>query len=342
LQAKLSVIASSISGVIGIALAYSGFGVWSLVVKTIAQNLCTVLLLWIGNKWQSRGTFSRKSFKELYGFGSKLLLSGLLDTAYRNIFYLVIGKYYSAAELGLYTRAEQFKNLPSQNLNSIIWRVSYPVLASIPTEHEQIKAGYKKLIKSTMMITFVLMLSMAAVAPNMIIVLIGEKWLQSAVYLQLLCFVSMFYPLSALNLNMLKVKGRSDLFLKLEIIKRVTAVPTIIIGIFWGIKIMILSMMVKALIDYYLNSYYSGTLINYRVTEQIKDILPGLGVAAMTASGIYTFGFALVHHLTPTNLFLVQIIVGTTLFFSINELAKLKDYLYLKEIAMHIIGFGKP
>src|SRR5690606_1225387 len=157
-------------------------------------------------------------------------------------------------DLGYFSRAQMFKNLPSQNINSVIARVSFPVMASIQDEPERLRAGYRRLIMSTMLITFVLMLGMAAVAEPLVITLIGEEWRPAIVYLQLLCFVGMFYPLHALNLNMLNVHGRSDLFLKLEIIKRILAVPTIVVGVMYGVQVMIYGMIATSLIGYYLNS----------------------------------------------------------------------------------------
>ncbi|WP_199898572.1 lipopolysaccharide biosynthesis protein [Prolixibacter bellariivorans] len=237
LQTKISLIASSGSGIIAVTMALNGFGVWSLIALTLSRFGLTSIFLWIWAKWKPRAVFSKKSFNELFGFGSKLLLSGIIDTAYRNIYYLIIGKYFSAVELGYYTRADQFNSLPSQNITGVIQRVTYPVLANIQDDIPRLRANYRKLIRSTMLITFVLMLGMAATAKPMILTLIGEKWSPAIIYLQMLCFVGMFYPLHALNLNMLQVQGRSDLFLKLEIIKKILAIPTIIIGVYWGLKL---------------------------------------------------------------------------------------------------------
>ena len=194
LQTKISIIASLSSGAISIILAYKGFGVWSLAIKTIAQNLITSVLLWIWNRWMPIIIFSKASFREMYGFGYKLLLSGLISTIFRNVYYLIIGKFFSATELGYYSRSDQFTNIPSSNITSVIQRVSYPVLSSLQNDALKLKKGYQKLIKSTMFITFVLMIGMAAVAKPMIIVLIGNKWLPALPYLQLLCFTSMLYP----------------------------------------------------------------------------------------------------------------------------------------------------
>ena len=160
----------------------------------------------------------------MFGFGYKLLLSGLLDTLYKNIYYVIIGRCYSPAQLGQYSRAEQFNMIFSSNLTSIVQRVSYPVLSSIQEEPERLREAYRQIIKTTMLVTFACMLGLAAVAKPLIIILIGEKWLPAVSFLQIICFSGMLYPLHAINLNILQVKGRSDLFLKLEIIKKTIAV----------------------------------------------------------------------------------------------------------------------
>lgn len=332
LQTKVSVISIIFSGIVGIAMAFTGFGVWSLVAKTLSQRGMNSLLLWLFNKWRPLLIFSKESFRELFSFGSKLLASGLLDTIYRNIYYLVIGKYFSAQELGYYTRADQFKNLPSTNLNGIISRVSYPVLSQLQDDPEKLKTGYKKLIKNTMFITFLMMAGMAAVAEPMVITLIGEKWRPSIIYLQLLCFVGAMYPLHALNLNMLNVKGRSDLFLNLEIIKKILAIPTIIIGVIWGIKIMIFGMWINSFIAYYLNSYFSGRLINYPMKEQVKDILPGLIYALLMCVIVFFSGLLLPSNYLVKLMF--QLLLGIVFVLSFGELFKFTPYLEIKEIVV--------
>ncbi|MBU0466036.1 MAG: oligosaccharide flippase family protein, partial [Proteobacteria bacterium] len=163
LQTTISVTASIVSGLVSIIMAYCGFAVWSLVAKTLISFLISSLLFWQLNKWKPSLIFSLSSFKEMFSFGSKLLLSGLIDTAYRNVYLLIIGKYFSSAELGYYTRADQFNNIPSQNITMVIQRVSYPVLSTIKNDRVRLKAAYRKLIKSLMLITFVLMIGLAAI-----------------------------------------------------------------------------------------------------------------------------------------------------------------------------------
>ena len=332
LQTKISLIASLGSGIIAITMALKGFGVWSLVALTLSRYALTSIFLWVYTNWNPTLVFCLKSFSELFGFGSKLLLSGLIDTAYRNIYYLIIGKYFSAVELGFYTRADQFQTLPSSNLNAIISRVSFPVLASIQDDIPRLKKNYRKLIKSTMLLTFILMLGMAAIAKPMILTLIGEKWLPSAIYLQLLCFVGMLYPLHAINLNMLKVQGRSDLFLRLEIIKKILAVPIILLAVFMGIKAMIIGMFVLSLIAYYLNSHWSGKLIDYSSIQQVKDIWPSFFLALIVNGTVFSISFLGIT--SSLILLLTQIITGALLTIIICEGIKFKDYMYIKNIAL--------
>jgi len=331
LQTKVSVISSSFSGIIGLTMAFNGFGVWSLVARQISQQAMNSLLLWIWNRWSPLLVFSLDSFRQLFSFGSKLLISGLIDTIYRNVYYVIIGKFFSAVELGYYTRAEQFQSLPSANLQGVIGRVSYPVLVTIQDDIPRLRETYKKIVRSTMLITFVMMLGMAAIARSMILTLIGEQWEPCVIYLQLLCFVGMLYPLHALNLNMLNVQGRSDLYLRLEVIKKILAAPVIVIAIIWGIKSMIIGMLFLSLIAYYLNSYWSGRLIGYPYLEQIKDILPSFILATIMSSIVFVEG--LLVPLPPLPLLIIQLITGALLTFGLCEVFHFKDYLYIKGLA---------
>jgi len=330
LQAKISVISGLFAGSISILMAFRGWGVWSLVAKTLIQRAVTTLLLWLWNRWKPSFVFSTESFRQLFGFGSRLLASGLIDTLYRNIYYLIIGKFFSSADLGYYTRAERFKALPSETISNVVLKVSYPVLSNIGNDSVSLKAAYVRLIKSTMLITFVLMIGLAAIAKPMTVILIGEKWLPSVVYLQMLCFVGMLYPLQSLNLNILLVHGRSDLGLKLEIIKKAFAIPVIVAGIILGIKIMIAGMMINSLIAYWLNSYWSGRLIAYPIKEQIVDILPSFGLAVFTGLIVYLTGLLL--SLSYLGEFTIQVLLGGIIALMICEVTKLEEYGYLKEI----------
>lgn len=335
LQTRISIIASIGSGVIAIIMAFNNYGVWSLVAQRISRQALNSFFLWLWNNWKPKFIFSRKSFKELFSFGNKLLISGLISTLYQNIYYLIIGKFYTTATLGYYTKANDFKRVPSEGLNGIISRVSYPVLSTLQDDKMRLKQNFQKLLRSTVFITFILMLGMAAIAEPMIITLIGEQWRQSIIYLQLLCYVGMMYPLHALNLNMLKVLGRSDLFLKLEIIKKILAIPIIIIGIYWGVEVLIIGMIINSQIAYFLNSYWSGRFIDYSTMEQVKDIAPSFILAFSLSVAVYLLGLFL--PFTSVWSLAIQICFGAIFVFIASEVFKLKDYLYIKSIVVEQI-----
>lgn len=239
-QAKASLIAAVISGMAGVILAYTGFGVWALVCQQLVNLGINTLLLWIFSKWKPMRAYSWTSFRELFSFGSKLLASGLLDTTYNNIYPIVIGKVFSAGDLGHYTRAQQFSVFPSSNITGILQRVTYPVLCSIQNDIDRLRGVYRKFLKLSAYVVFPLMTGLAAVSFPFIRIVLGEKWMFCAVLLQIICFSMMWYPIHAINLNLLQVQGRSDLFLRLEIIKKSIGVIILFLTIPLGLKIMCL------------------------------------------------------------------------------------------------------
>lgn len=340
-QTKVSLISSIASGVLGIGMAVTGWGVWSLVGQQVSRQLLNSVFLWIFAKWYPKMEFSFRSFRELFDFGWKLLVSGLIDTVCTRIYQIVIGKFYSPAMLGQYTRADQFASIASSNITTVVQRVSYPILSSVQDDKERLKNGYKKIIKETMFITFTLMLGMAAIAKPMILTLIGEQWLPCVPFLQIVCLSMMLYPLSALNLNMLQVQGRSDLFLKLEIIKKTIAIAPLLLGIFVNIYWMLWSNFVVGLIAYYLNAYYSGPFLNYSIAEQFKDILPSFSIASSMSLVVYALSFI---ELPALLLLAIQLIAGALLTLLISEWVKLPEYMEIKNIilsAAHKLKNGK-
>ena len=339
LQTKISAISSLTSGAIGIGMAYSGWGVWSLVWMTVLHSLITTALLWIWNSWRPSLLFSMTSFRDMFNFGSKLLASSLIDITYRNIYYLVIGKYFSAVELGYYTRADEFRNIPSSHFSAIIGRVTYPVLARIQNDDKKLLLGFKKILTSTVFISSIMMIGMAAVSKPMILVLIGEKWMSTVPYLQLLCFVGLFYPLHVLNLNILKVKGRSDLFFRLEVIKKFFAIPIIILGIYFGIKLMIVGMIINSIFAYGLNSYWSGKLIAYPTKEQLADIAPSILLAIIM--GIMVFAAGELLPLNPTLMLLTQLIIGASTVIVLAKLMKLDAFVEILNIVSDRLPWKK-
>ena len=336
LQTKISIIGSIFSGIVAVLMAYWGFGVWSLVFKIITQKTINTILLWKWNKWKPQVVFSLQSFNELFPFGSRLLASSLLETIYHNIYYLIIGKYFSSVELGFYARADQFQKLPSSNISGIINKVSYPVLSKLQDDQMKLKSAFKKLVNSSMLISFVFMFSLAAIAEPLIISLIGEKWTASITYLQLLCFVGVQYPINAINLNLLKIKGRSDLFLRLEVIKKMLAIPVIIFGIYYSIHMMIYAMIVFSIVIFFINSYWTNSFVDYSSFAQLKNISKSFFIASLVSIIIYILGnmipFSMIYIL------LTQIILGAILTITILEMTKLNEYIEIKNIVKPYIN----
>ncbi len=331
---KISILSSTLSGVLGIVMAVFDMGVWSLVGQQISRQLITTVMLWFFATWYPKLQFSLNSFKELFGFGWKLLLSSLLNTLWREIYWVVIGKFYSPATLGQYTRASQFGSICSSNLNFVVQRVSYPVLSRIQDDKIRLKDGYKRIIKITMLFSFTLMLGMSGAAKSMILVLVGEQWMPAVPFLQIICFNMMLYPLHSLNLNILQVQGRSDLFLRLEIIKKIIGIIPISLGIFVGIYYMLIGSVFAGFIGYYLNAYYSGPAINYPIQEQMKDILPSFGVAMIMAAIVFVMSFI---SISSYLLFPLQIIVGAIITITLCKLFKLPEYNEVETIALTVM-----
>lgn len=333
-QTKISLISSISSGIIGIGMAEYGFGVWSLVGQQLSRQGLNTIFLWIYNSWRPKIEFSICSFKELFGFGWKLLVSGLIDTIWKEIYQIVIGKCYTAASLGQYTRSQQFSTIFSSNITSVVQRVSYPILSSIQDDKKRLKEAYRKVIQLTMLITFVCMLTLAAIAKPMIIVLIGEQWLPCVPMLQIICLSMMLYPLHAINLNMLQVQGRSDLFLKLEIIKKCIGIGPILLGIFVNIYCMLIGSVVSGLFCYYLNARYSGPFLNYSISQQIKDILPSFIIALLVSLIVYAFSFLPVSSFIILPIQLIAVAITTI---ALCEITKRTEYFELKNIVLATI-----
>ena len=336
---KVTVFANAVSGVIAIILAFLGFGVWSLVwrrlvfsvVKTVSYNLLSrTKIQWL---------FSRASFKELFGFGWKLLVTRLIAEIFQNIYYIVIGKYFSARELGLFTRANGYKDMPSKMLTSVFKSVSYPALSQIHEDNIRLKKVYRKMIQGVMYLTFAVMLGLAASADNFIIGLIGTKWKEAIPYLQLLCLAGIFFPLTNLNLNVMVVKGRSDLNLIIEIVRRVFAIPVIIIGIIYGIKALIIGMVVSSCFDYLVAAYWTSKLIDYSLKEQLLDIVPSLLMGILLGGFVLLIGKAVL--LPPLILLLIQAFSGLSFILLVSHLFQLQPYIEMKAIIFSKFNLSK-
>lgn len=270
-QAKISLIAVIVSGIIGLIMAYHGYGVWSLVYQSVSISIVRTISFWLVTKWKPQRTFSRDSFNYLFGFGSKILSASLLHTIYANLTTILIGKFYTPKDLGYYSRGESLASLPSTNLTSILQSVTYPILSKIQDDDERLIQAYRKYICVTSMVIFFGMCLLAALAKPLILVLLSDKWTNSIIYLQVFCFAYMFDHICQLNLNVLYVKGRSDLVLKLEVIKKTISISMIVAAIPFGILAICIARALYTQIAVIINTYYTGKLFNFGYLVQIKD-----------------------------------------------------------------------
>ena len=305
-QTKASLLSVIISGIIGIVMAYRGFGVWALAVQSIISSFINMIALWIYSRWMPKKVFSISSFKEMFSYGSKLLLSGLIDTVYKNIYTIVIGKKFSKVDLGYYTRANNFAQFPSSNITGILQRVTFPVLSSIQDDDKKLGETYRQFLRLSAFVVFPLMIGLLAIADPLIRLLLTDKWSGVILLLQILCLSQMWYPIHAINLNLLQVKGRSDLFLRLEVIKKIVGISILCITIPLGVTAMCWGSVASSLIALFINTYYTGKLIQVGYLRQMKDLLPILGYSF--SMGIIVWGIT---QLIPVHLF--ALVIGVTL-----------------------------
>lgn len=272
--AKLGVANCIFNGTLTLFLAYEGYGVWAIVWSGIAGNVFNVLLLYIVVRWKPLWAFSWKSFREMFSYGSKLLFSRLLDTTYNNLYPLIIGKFFSPSILGLYGRASNLAHFPSSNITSILQGVTFPILSTIQNEDERLMDAYRRFITMSAFVVFPLMVGLAAVADPFIRLTLTDKW-EGAIYLlQIICFALMWYPVHAINLNVLQVKGRSDYFLKLEVIKKVQGILVLCITVPMGIVAMCYGQVIGSFIALIWNTYYTKKILGYGYFQQMRDLLP--------------------------------------------------------------------
>lgn len=273
-QARVSLIASIASGTLGIILAYSRVGVWAIVVYQLSNVLLSAVLLWLYSKWRPVYSFSWTSFKGLFGFGSKLAIAGLINTLYSNLYLIVIGKLFRASELGYYTRANQFGSFLSVNFTTVLQRVAFPVLCKVREDKHVLTNGYRSFISLTAFLVFPVMIGTVVMARQLILIVLNDEWLPVVPLLQILCFSFMLYPVQAINLNLLQVEGRSDLFLRLEIIKKIIGAIILVCSISYGIFVMCYGLVLSSIINLIINTYYTGKLIGLGLFKQLKDLLP--------------------------------------------------------------------
>jgi O-antigen/teichoic acid export membrane protein len=334
-QTKISLISLLITGTFGITMAYSGFGVWALVYQQLVSTIFSTGLLWYFVRWKPKWIFSMASFNELFGFGSKLMISELLNTIYSNLYQVVIGKKFSTADLGFFTRAKGLIELPSSNITQDLQRVTFPVLSEIQHDTKRLADSYRKLLKMSAFVIFPLMMLLCALGEPLIKLLLTEKWLPAVPLMQVLCFSAMFYPIHAINLNLLQVKGRSDLFLRLEIIKKILITIVLFASAPFGVLAMCYGTIITSVVALIINIYYTGKLIQIGFFLQAKDILPVMllsftsGLVAWSPSFISKDSF---FQLFAGGILGTLFFIGFSWLLKFGELNEVKHFLFKKTI----------
>ncbi len=328
-QAKASLCAAIISGILGITLAYNGFGVWSLVYQTVCNSILNFVLMIVLLKWFPKPIFTKKSFHSLFGFGSKILIASIISSIYSNLYNIVIGKCFSASSLGFYTRADQLGMFPSNNVAGILSRVTYPILSQLQDEPDRLRRIYIKYLQMSCFVVFPLMMGLAALAKPLIVLILGEKWLPSVILLQILCFGMMLDPVCNINLNLLYVKGRSDLVLKLEIIKKSVAISILIAALPFGLVGLCVGRSSYGIIATVLNMVYTRKFIDLSILGQMKIITPSLLLSLLMAACSY--GITLLQLNNGIQLAL-GVVVGMLFYIGVALMLKMDSINYLLEM----------
>lgn len=271
--AKRTVSANLIAGIVGVLCAYFGMGVWALVVQAVLSKLISVIFIWKSVKWRPQWVFSRASFRELFSYGSKLMLAGLINKMYDSLNTFVIGKFFSAKDLGLYTRGTQFARMPLDNVNGILGRMVFPILVKYQHNDEKLIDAYRKYICIMSMLIFFGCMLLASVGKPLILLLLTEKWADCIIFLQIYVFAAMFTHINTLNLELWQVKGRSDIFLKVDVIRKVIAISILFAAIPFGVVGICFSKIIIVQITIFINIYFTGKIFGFGYFDQMKDFM---------------------------------------------------------------------
>lgn len=323
------------SAFVGIALAYKGFGVWALVAQQLLNTATDTLILWLTVKWRPRLMFSWKRLKKLLSFGWEILCSSLIDTVYNNVRSLIIGKMYSSADLAYYNQGDKFPKLIVTNINTSIDSVLLPAMSSVQDSKDRVKNMTRRAIKTSTYIMAPLMMGLAFCAEPIVTLILTEKWLPCVPFLRIFCVTCMFYPIHTANLNAINAMGRSDLFLKLEIIKKAIGMTLLFSTMWFGVMAMAYSLLLNSVLSQIINSWPNRKLLNYRYLEQLKDILPGIILAVMMGIVVYIIGFI---PMPTIVLLMIQIVVGAIIYISLSYIFHLESFEYLIDMIRPIFN----
>jgi O-antigen/teichoic acid export membrane protein len=327
-QLKVSVISTVVGGVVAIVMAARGYGVISLAVQVLVGDSLRTVLLWLAHGWRPAAEFSFDSVRKMFGFSSRLLASYFLNTIFQNIYTLLIGKFFDARALGFYTRAKNMQQLPAESLSSIVNRVSFPLFSVVQGDKPHLKRAVRKALTSVAFLNFPVLTGLACVAVPLVRLLLTDKWLPCAPLLQLLCAAGALYPLHVIHLSALVAQGRSDLYFRLEVIKKCLVVLGILLTFHWGVKAMILGEVAVSIVCYFLNAFYTVRLISYSWWEQLQDLLPYLGLSV--AMGTVVMSIKLIGIDNNLALLVLQVVTGALTYTAGCQLWRLSAFLETK------------
>lgn len=320
--AMITLTAVFLSGLLGIYMAYKGYGVWALVAQTLSNNLINNVLLWIASRWHPRWAFSKASFKELFAFGSRLLLSSLLHTIYVNLYNLVIGKFFSSRELGYYNRSSVLAMFPSSNLSTVIYRVVYPVQCQLQHDAEAMKQHFFQYLRLSCYVIFPIMVGLCVLAEPLVLVVLKAKWLPAVPYLQILCIAYMWDSIMKLNGAVINAKGRSDLFFRAEIIKKITAFLILAATLPFGIKAMCYGLIGYAFADIIIITHYTNKLVGLSLLPQVKQLAPILGLTVVMGGAVYASTLLIEN---PYLTLLVGVVTGLVVYVGVAPVFKVRE-----------------
>lgn len=332
--ARINFVSVVLSGAVGIACAYTGFGVWSLVIQNLVRSIISVVLFWMATSWKPSFVFSKDSFDKLFGYGSKLLLASLYAQIFQNIYKIAIGRAYSAADLGFYDRAKHFAELSAGTVGAILNQATFPILASLQHDQKRMVSAYRRLIRMTAFVIFPTMTLLALLAEPLILLLLTEKWLPAVVLLQLMCFARVLYPISSLNMNILNATGRSDLFLKVDLSKFPLIVLALVITVPLGVKAMVVGHVVTTGIAFFINAFLPGRMYGYGAIKQLKDMTPFI-IATVIMAGVVFFLTSLIDSLLLK--LVAGAITGITTYLLVSWIFRVKEIDEIKELAGKVL-----
>jgi len=327
-----------VSGAVGIFMAYKGYGVWALVGQYLTNAVMNTIVLWIIVKWRPKLLFSFKRLKGLLSYGWKLLVSALLDTGYNELRSLVIGKKYTSADLAYYDKGKQFPSLIATSVTGSFNTVLLASMSKVQDDREKVKQATRKSIRLSSYILIPCMVGLACVAEPFTKVVLTDKWLPMVPYLQIMCFIYAFYPIHTANLNALQAIGRSDLFLVLEIIKKVIGIGILLATMWFGVWWIAVGMTVSTIISALINAFPNRKLLNYGYLEQIKDLLPAIGISVLMGIPVYFMGYIPIN---TTLLLVLQIIAGIGLYIGFSALFKVESFRFVVSNIKNALGKHK-